>query len=479
MRVLQSDIEEERINASWMLLKIVNCHPTTLFQNLAILNKSLQEINKEVLRNIGKIIEFLGYKDPTKISSSIPSIVNLLDNEDPQIRFTASLIFKAISRKHDKFIAIPKLAKLLDDENSKTQLNAISALIELTDEYVEKILNILYEKIKNKNEQVEVSELIFKISSRYPEKSVKAFILYLLNEDVAIRRFTLIFLNNLAGKYLDSLVIAIPQLVKIMKDKDNKNRVMASNLLLKISQDHGNAFKECIQYLEELFKKAKKILQLNLAAILINVNRFYPDQIKIIPDISKKLEKAIKSSDYRKSEFSRKYLSIVYMWNDDYGPAIKICQDLVKKFPLKENFELQVLIARIYHVIGDFKNAIRYYKEASKSQDPYIRILSLVMLSYDNMLQKLNDDSFTDAFTFLKKAGEQYNKLSEILPAKRKNRIDLLISYIKALSQNDFDIAKEFLNQIMNLDKYAHKWEIRAQMNELKNLNDLCKRWKK
>ncbi|MFX1450923.1 MAG: HEAT repeat domain-containing protein, partial [Promethearchaeota archaeon] len=384
---------DERINASWMLLKIIDCHPLTLLENISKLNDLLKDENKEVVRNTSKIIEFLAYKDPVKIATSIPNIVDLLDDEDPQLRFTASLIFKAISRKYDKIVQIPKLLNLLYDTNDKTRLNAVETLIEVTDEHLDKIMTTLYQLLNDKRYQAEVIEIIFKISSKYPAKTIISLLPHLKHKNNVIRRFTLVFLNNFAGKNLDFLTNAIPELVFILQDKVHENRILASNLLLEISQDHSQDFKSCISKLKEFFKKEKGNVLLNLAGILINVNRNFPDQIKILPIISKRLEKFVKSSNLKISGLARQYLSVIHKWNYDYGPAIKICQDFIKKYPLEENFILLISIAQIYHVIGDFKNAIRYFLEASRSSDAYIRLKSLIMLSYDHILQNYFKDA--------------------------------------------------------------------------------------
>jgi len=461
----------ERVNASWMLFKIVNCHPSTLFNNISILNTSLNDSNKEVIRNIGKVLEFLAYKDPEKISSSIPNIVNLLDSKDPQIKFTASLIFKAISRKYDKIIAIPKLAKLLDDENIKTQLNAINAIIELTDDYLDKIMEKLYRKLKDKSVQSEILEIIFKISSRYPEKIVTTLIPHLDNKDNDIRRFTLIFLNNLAGKNLDFLKISISKLISTLKDKVEKNRVMASNLLFKLSQDHADKFLQYIPELEDLLKKTKGKFRLNIASILINTNKFYPDKITCLPEINKRMEKYVKSSNFKISSMARINLSTIHKWNTDYDKAIKICQDLIKKYPLEENFKLLFHVAEIYHIIGDFKNAIYYFSGAMRSPDAYIKILSLIMMSYDFLLQ----NNYDNALNHLDKAINQYEKLNEMLSQKRNKKIKFMISYIQNLLKSNFNEARKVLTEIIELNNYKHPWEIRAQKNEIQNLKDIEK----
>ncbi len=474
LKKIGSSIIDERIDASWMLLKIINCHPLTLFENISKLNFFLKDESKEVVRNIAKIIEFLAYKDPVKIATSIPNLVDLLDDEDTQLRFIASLIFKAISRKYDKIIQIPKLLNLLYDVNEKTRLNAVNTLIEVTDEHLDKILATLYQLLNDKRYQAEVIDIIFKISSKYPEKTVISLIPHLKNKNNTIRRFTLVFLNNFGGKNLDYLKKAIPQLIKILQDKVRNNRILVSNLLLKISQDHGQDFKDDLPKLLESFKKEKGDIQLNISAILININRYYPDQIKIISEISKKLEKISKSSNFKKSSIARENLSTILKWNDDYGPAIKICQEFIQKHPLEENFNLLINIAQIYHIIGDFKNAIRYFLEASRSSDAYFRLLSLIMLSYDYILQHF----FKDASKFLKKTNEQYEKLSDLLSLKRNQQITLMISYIKELIQFDFNKAREYLTKLSNLNNFTHKWEKRAIKNEFQNLFDIEQHYK-
>ncbi|MFX0135049.1 MAG: hypothetical protein ACFFDN_15515 [Candidatus Hodarchaeota archaeon] len=471
---ITSPILDERVDASWMLLKIIDCHPLTLFENISKLNDFLKDESKEVIRNIAKIIEFLAYKDPVKIATSIPNVVDLLDDDDTQLRFTASLIFKAISRKYDKIVQIPKLLNLLYDVNEKTRLNAIYTLIEVNDEHLDKIMTTLYQLLNDKRYQAEIFEIIFKISSKYPEKTVISLIPHLKNKDNTIRRFTLVFLNNFGGKNLDYLKNAIPQLIIILQDKVRNNRILVSNLLLKISQDHSQDFKDSIPQLIESFKKEKANIQLNIAAILININRNYPDQIEILPEISKKLKKFVKKSNLKISSLARQYLSKIYKWNYDYGPAIKICQDLIKKYPLEDNFELLLTIAQIYHVIGDFKNAIRYFLEASRSSDAHIRLESLIMISYDYILQ----NSFKLAADFLNKTNKQSEKLSDLLSSKRKMQINLMISYVKALIQFDFEKAKTYLTNISNLNNFVHKWEKRAEKNEFKNLTDIEQRYK-
>ena len=474
LKKISSHVLDERVDASWMLLKIVDCHPLTLFENISKLNDFLKDESKEVIRNIAKIIEFLAYKDPVKIATSIPNIVDLLDDDDTQLRFTASLIFKATSRKYGKIVQIPKLLNLLYDVNEQIRLNAVSTLIEVNDEHLDKIITTLYQLLNDKKYQAEVIDTIFKISSKYPEKTVISLVPHLKNKDNIIRRFTLVFLNNFGGKNLDYLNNIIPQLISILHDKVLNNRILVSNLLLKISQDHSQDFKDSIPKLIESFKKEKGNIQLNVVAILINVNRNYPDQIEIMPEISKKLEKFAKKSNLKMSRVARQYLSTLHKWNDDYGPAIKICQDLIKRNPLEDNFELLINTAQIYHTIGDFKNAIHYFLEASRSSDAYIRLKSLIMISYDYILQ----NSFKLAAGFLNKTKKQHEALSDLLSSKRKEQIYLMISYVKALIQFDFEKAKTHLTKISNLNDFVHKWEKRAEKNEFKNLMDIKQRYK-
>ena len=96
------------------------------------------------------------------------------------------------------------------------------------------------------------------------------------------------------------------------------------------------------------------------------------------------------------------------------------------------------------------------------------------MISYDYILQ----NSFKLAADFLNKTKKQHEALSDLLSSKRKEQIYLMISYVKALIQFDFEKAKTHLTKISNLNDFVHKWEKRAEKNEFKNLMDIKQRYK-
>jgi len=474
------DSDEEIIeNAAWMLLKIVNLNPDLLFKNLDVIKDPIKLNNKKIRIFLGSIIKKLATINSKKVQPALTSIVELLDDENDDVKLLGSQIFLILSKDARDKIEISKQLALLNDKNKQIRLNSVETLINISES--KKITPVLYEKlfvlVLYPQLKVRVYNLIFRLIEKDPEESLSYIKQQLNAQKIMIRRNALIFLTQFMDSKFDYLTKAIPELINsFVEEYDTQNLALGSSIVKELSEFYPQKFTEN-QFKEILEgkKKFKKEMQGNWIRIILNLLKNHKKIEIDFADMKKYLEKKVKKGDYHNRLTNAITFNRLFMWNDDYGPSIKMMTNILDKFPFEDNGELYYWIGFNYHVIGDFKNAIPYFLKGIKTKNNYISSLNMLYAAYDYLLEY----KLKKAKELLENNKNLWHINLDVLTLVQKSIVLRFEECIKSLIRLDYDNARINLEKYLSNSFFKCSWDKRYGKVEIKNLIEIINHYKK
>lgn len=163
------------------------------------------------------------------------------------------------------------------------------------------------------------------------------------------------------------------------------------------------------------------------------------------------------------------------MWDDEYGPAIKIWLKILKDFPFEDNGEPYFWIGFNYHVIGDFKNALSHFSKGTRSKNEYICNKNILFSMYEYLL---NFD-LKNAKKFFSENEKRWETNFKKLTSVKQNILSYFQEYLNSIINLDFMNVKKKLEQYLSSCYHNFKWDKRYIEVELKNLEGIIERYKK
>lgn len=476
---LKESNEEIILNAAWMLLKLVDLNPDLLFKNLDVIKTPIKLNNKQIRIYLGSIIKSLALINSKKVRSALTSIVELVDDSNDDVKLIGSQIFLIISKDAREKIEISKQLTLLNDKNKQVGLNAVETLINVSES--KKTTPVLYEKlfvlVLYPQLKVRVYNLIFRLIEKNPEESLSYIKKQLSAQKIMIRRNSLIFLTQFLDKKFDYLTKAIPELSNcFIEEYDAQNLVLISSIVNELAEFYPNKFTESqVKEFIENKKKFKKGLKVTWMRIILNLLRYH-EKIEVdLEEMKKYLEKQIKKGDYNNRLAHAIACNRILMWNDDYGPSIKMMVKILDNFPLEDNGELYFWVGFNYHAIGDFKNAIPFFIKGIKSKKEYFSSLNMLYAAYEYLLTH----KLKKATEILENHQKTWLSNLDVLNLIQKSILLRLEEYIKSIIKLDNDNARANLEKYLSRSYFNCSWDKRYGEVEVKNLNDIITHYKK
>jgi len=471
---LKESDEEIIENAAWMLLKLVKLKPKLLFENLKIIKGPIKIKNKKIRIFLGSIIKELAQVDSSKIQTAIPQVIDLLDDSNEDVKLLGSQIFLILSKTVQEKIEVSKQLALLNEKNNQIRLNAIETLMNISDSktiipllFEQLFILVLYPQLKAR-----VFNLIFQLINKKPEESLKHIIDQIFSKKIMIRKNALIFLTQYQGKNSHLLCNYIKELADLLfvEEFNDLNIRLLFLVIKELAEFYPNKFHENeINLIIKSEKKFKKDLREDWIYTLLNVLRNQESHEIDLESIKKFLEKRVKKAIYTRQVNVAVALNRVMIWNDDYGPAIKMLLNILDKNPLDDNGKIYFWIGFNYHVIGDFKTSLTYFRKGIKSKKVFYSSLNLLHAAYDMILEfKLKN-----AKDLLEEHAKRFDSNLETFSQPQMNTILKFHAYLRSIISLDFSQARMNLQEYLASNYFKHPWEKRYCEVEFKNTDDL------
>ncbi len=482
MENLTSGNEELRRNSLWMLTKLVEEHIDYKFMSptIQILIHSIQEKNNAICYYSLRIINEIAPAYFQDFKEAIPKIVENLNRSSPRIKLVAASIITQYMEAEPNAMqsAIKFLVEALKDKDLEIREVAIKALLR-GNRYVDQVVEAIIESFQDEQFRIKMTKYIFDFIKREPIKVIEGLCQTIKNKDEEIRQNSIIFMHQIAlSKHIYELVKAVPELLKLMTDKNRIIHRTAMMILYLISKQHAQSlhegFKKFIQFLKI---KNKQLLTYDLY-ILVQLLKYYPDELaEHVDPLINILEKSREWDDVTPEIEIINTISLCSLlrYTNQMARALNLAQECARVYGLEKLiYEIHLFTGFTHYYLGNYSDSIQAFlkaESAHKRGDFYTGTIANIMIAFNFALLRV----FKSCLDYKNDAEKIFESAKDQISLHQTQELQFLMDFINALANQNFDKAQTALQSYHALDPVKHTVDQNFHLIDLKNIRQVKK----
>lgn len=463
-------------NSLWMLSKLVEEQHDYRFisPTIQILISSLQSKNMAIRYFSLKIVNQILSSYYPQFKEALPQILNSLKQSNTKIKLlTAAIITQYMEIDPNAMeSAIKLLVQGLRDSDTEIREVSIKALLRIN-QHVEQVVQSIMESFQDEKFRIDMVSHIFNFIKESPIKVLEALRKTLQDKDEKVRENSIIFLHQIAQtKYEDSLVKVVPELLIALSDKNKIVHRTAARILYIISKTSAYSLSEGITKFIQLLKVKNKQLLSYFIYILVQMLKYFPDelngQMDLLIELLKKTHPA-EEIDPEVEIINTLSLCILLRYKNEFAHSLNLAQECITKYQLERTiFELHLFIGYTHYYLENYSDAIQAFLKAEgayKIEDYYTSTLATLMIAFNFALLRL----FKSCVDYKNDAEKYFEKAKMRSSETQVKKLQTFMDFIQGIANQNFKNAQTNLISYQSLDPIKNLFDRNLNVIDIKN----------
>lgn len=239
IRLMEDESSNVRANAAFACAQIAADFPQDVEKAIPKLTDLLNDKDKDVIKTACSALGESGRLAPEVAKKAIPNLVRLLS--DSEVQGMASFAIGRIGGEIPQDVegAVPKLAELLDSDNSHVRFEACEALAQIGEKWPEGVRSLVPRFVK--------------LIDDWPRDSAESDLPGICGDAVKV-------LGQIGRKYPEDVKGWIPKLAHLCRDEQDYIRESAIEALSHIENEHPEVVSQARDEMRSTFKEAKRTI---------------------------------------------------------------------------------------------------------------------------------------------------------------------------------------------------------------------------
>jgi len=239
LQLMEDEDSQVRANAAFACAQLAADFPQDVEQAIPKLTNLLDDKDKDVIQNACSALGESGRLAPEIAKNAIPSLIRLLS--DSEVQRMASFAIGKIGGEipQDVERAVPKLGELLDSDDPHVRFEACEALARISEKWPEGVRSLVPRFVK--------------LTDDWPRDSAERDLPGICGDAVKA-------LGRIGRKYPEDVKEWIPRLAYLSKDEEHNISENAIEALRAIEKEHPEVVSQARDEMESMLKEAKRTI---------------------------------------------------------------------------------------------------------------------------------------------------------------------------------------------------------------------------